>query len=640
MAHRQLASADDRSRENISPGRRPMSTTRSIRRTVFHFTLIKPSHYDDDGYVIQWLRSAVPANSLAVLYGLANDCRSRDVLGADVALEVSAYDETNTRIRIDRLAARIRRDGGRGLVGLVGVQSNQFPRAMDIARQFRAMGIPVCIGGFHVSGCLAMLPDLTPELKEALACGISLFAGEAEDGRLEQLLQDAYRGTLCPIYQATGELPSIEGAAIPILPARMVRKTASGYTSFDSGRGCPFQCSFCTIINVQGRKSRYRSADDVEQIVRANVAQDIRHFFVTDDNFARNKNWEKIFDRLIDLREIDGLDIKFVLQVDTLCHKIPNFIEKAALAGVTRVFIGLESINPETLANAKKRQNRITEYRRMVQAWRDVGTLTYAGYILGFPTDTPETVMRDIEIVQRELPVDLLEFFCLTPLPGSEDHANLFKRGTWMDPDLNKYDAAHVTTHHPRMSREEWERLYRMSWKTYYSPAHIETILRRARVNGIERESVLRYMILWFYGSSLIEGIHPLEGGFFRLKFRRDRRPGLPIESRFRFYRKYLGEIARKHWVLVKIWWGYRRISQAINADPAAGSYTDLSLTPVSDDELDQLDMFTTTEAGKAAVTRARAKAPSTSGTSDRPVSPSVIQSTSLALPSPAGSEG
>jgi hypothetical protein len=583
-----------------------MRSTKSIHREVFHFILIKPSHYDDDGYVIQWLRSAVPSNSLAVLHGLAKDCSSLNVLGADIALKVSAYDETNTRIKVSRLAARIRRDGGRGLVGLVGVQSNQFPRAMDIARQFLAENIPTCIGGFHVSGCIAMLPTLTPELKEAMYCGVSLFAGEAEGGRLEQLLQDAYRGALRPIYKAPSELPTIEGAPPPILPAKLVRRTASGYTSFDGGRGCPFQCSFCTIINVQGRKSRYRSAEDVERIVRANVAQKIAHFFITDDNFARNKNWEGIFDRLIHLREIERWDIKFVLQVDTLCHKIPNFIEKAALAGVTRVFIGLESINPETLIHAKKRQNQITEYRRMLQAWRAVGTLTYAGYIVGFPTDTAETIIRDIEIIKRELPVDLLEFFCLTPLPGSEDHKNLFLGGAWMDPDLNKYDAAHVTTVHPHMSREEWERLYRRAWMTYYSPAHIETILRRAQVSGIERESTLRYMILWFYGSIIVEGIHPLEGGVFRLKVRTDRRPGLPIEGRFKFYRKYWGEFVGKTWVLAKLWWSYRGIAKAINADSTAETYSDLSLTPVTKEEMDQLDMFTTTDAAKAVVIRAR----------------------------------
>src|SRR4029450_3326993 len=181
-----------------------------------------------------------------------------------------------------------------------------------------------------------------------------------------------------------------------------------------------FQCSFCTIINVQGRKSRRRSPDDVEAIVRGNLAQGINSFFITDDNPAPNKDWEPIFDRLIQLREVEKLKISFVIQVDTLCHKIPRFIEKAARAGVRRVFIGLENITPDNLIAAKKKQNRITEYREMLQAWKRHRVLTACGYILGFPSDTPETILRDIAIIQEELPVDLLEFFCLTPLPGSE----------------------------------------------------------------------------------------------------------------------------------------------------------------------------------------------------------------------------
>ena len=93
-------------------------------------------------------------------------------------------------------------------------------------------------------------------------------------------------------------------------------------------------------------------------------------FFVTDDNFARNKNWEPILDRLIELREKEGFKIRLLLQVDTLCHRIPGFIEKAARAGCNAVFIGLENINPESLAATKKRQNKIWEYREMLQAWR------------------------------------------------------------------------------------------------------------------------------------------------------------------------------------------------------------------------------------------------------------------------------
>ena len=182
----------------------------------FHLFLIKPSHYDDDGYVIQWARSSIPANTLAALNGLALDCAERRVLGEDIEMRVTAWDETNTRIRPDRIVRQIRESGGRGLVALVGVQSNQFPRAVDIAWPLRAAGIPVCIGGFHVSGSIAMLPQLPPELREAMDLGITLFAGEAE-GQLEHLLRAAYRGQLEPLYNFMSELPSLEGEPAPYL---------------------------------------------------------------------------------------------------------------------------------------------------------------------------------------------------------------------------------------------------------------------------------------------------------------------------------------------------------------------------------------------------------------------------------------
>ena len=137
----------------------------------FLLFLIKPSHYDDDGYVIQWVRSSIPSNTLAVLNGLALDCAQREVLGGDVEIRISVCDETNTRVRPREIIRQIREAGGRGLVSLIGVQSNQFPRAVDIARPLRAAGIAVCIGGFHVSGCVAMLPDIPPGLQEAMDPG-------------------------------------------------------------------------------------------------------------------------------------------------------------------------------------------------------------------------------------------------------------------------------------------------------------------------------------------------------------------------------------------------------------------------------------------------------------------------------------
>src|SRR4029077_21288316 len=154
--------------------------------------------YDDDGYVIQWWKSWIPSNSLACLYGIAADLAECHALGPEVAIEIQAYDECHTVIPIRRIIRRIKA-AETGLVCFVGVQSNQFPRAMDIAAQFRAAGIQVAVGGFHVSGCLAMLPQLPPDIVAAQEMGVVLFAGEAE-GRLGGVFADALAGQLKPLY--------------------------------------------------------------------------------------------------------------------------------------------------------------------------------------------------------------------------------------------------------------------------------------------------------------------------------------------------------------------------------------------------------------------------------------------------------
>jgi radical SAM superfamily enzyme YgiQ (UPF0313 family) len=566
----------------------------------FSLMLVKPSHYDDDGYVIQWFRSAIPSNTLAVLNGLALDCKQRRVLGDDVEIVVSAFDETNTRIRPEHIARQFR--GRRGLLALVGVQSNQFPHAMDLARPLRAAGVPVCIGGFHVSGCLSMLPELTAELKEAMELGISLFAGEAE-GRLELVLRDAWNGTLKPLYNYMADLPSLDGVPMPILPATRVKRTGGKITTFDAGRGCPFLCSFCTIINVQGRKSRRRSADDIEQIVRSNLAQGINRFFITDDNFARNTDWERVFDRLIAMREQEKLNIKFVIQVDTMCHRLPHFIEKAGRAGVARVFIGLESINPDALLGARKKQNKVAEYRKMLLDWKKAGATVFAGYIIGFPSDTPESVLRDIEIIQRELPIDLLEPHCLTPLPGSEDHQKLHKAGAYLDPDLNKYDLEHVTTTHSTMSPEQWQKLYHDSWAAFYSPAHLETVMRRSVATDSNAGNIT-FLLLWYYAMVALEKIDPLEGGYLRRKYRKDRRPTLPVESPWAFYPRYVFDLLYKHLRLAGLVWRYGGFRRRLKSDPEARNYSDVALTPVDEDRSDEMELAAMGAAAKSPVVK------------------------------------
>jgi radical SAM superfamily enzyme YgiQ (UPF0313 family) len=396
-------------------------------------------------------------------------------------------------------------------------------------------------------------------------------------------------------------LPGIGGTPAPFLPKEYVEHTLGLSTSFDAGRGCPYQCSFCTIINVQGRKSRFRSADDVEKLVRMNWAQGIHKFFITDDNFARNRDWEAIFDRLIELRENDGIPLGLMIQVDTLCHKIENFVEKAKRAGVTRVFIGLENVNPDNLTAAKKRQNKITEYRRMLLAWKAQGIITIAGYILGFPADTPETIRRDIGIIQKELPLDIVEFFCLTPLPGSEDHQVLWKAGGEMDPDLNIYDVEHVCTPHPTMSKAEWEGIYREAWDLYYTPEHMRTLIRRAVATGVPMHSLVK-MLVTFATSVPLENIHPLQTGILRLMRPSERRPGLPRENAFVFWPRFLWQTLRKNILIASKIAHLTLVAVRISRKDGAMNYMDQALTPVDDDDEETLDLLTKTTGGASAV--------------------------------------
>ncbi|MFL5251975.1 MAG: B12-binding domain-containing radical SAM protein, partial [Rhodopila sp.] len=388
------------------------------------------------------------------------------------------------------------------------------------------------------------------------------------------------------------------GVPIPYLPPDRIARTAGRMTTFDAGRGCPFQCSFCTIINVQGRISRRRTADDVEAIIRRNAAQGIQSFFITDDNFARNKDWEPIFDRLIALREQEGFTLKLTIQVDTLCHRIPRFIEKAGRAGVVRVFIGLESINPDSLAAAKKKQNRIAEYRDMLLAWKRIRAVIWAGYIIGFPADTPETVMRDIRIIQNELPIDFLEFFILTPLPGSEDHQKLAAASTPMDADLNRYDTFHVVTNHALMSRAAWEQTYWDAWRAYYTYDHMATLMRRAAAMRISLGKMLT-MLLSFWSLSLVEHTHPLEGGYLRRKIRTERRTGLPVVPAWRFWPEYTAGLLVKHLRMGAMAARLLLLRTRLKRDKAAREWRDLALTPIGDS--DTLEMLTVTEAARAA---------------------------------------
>ncbi len=518
------------------------STAPGHKRKQIVVVLIKPSKYDDEGYVIRHFRGVLPSNTLACLSSLTQDVARRELLGRDVDIRVEIYDDTVQPIPIKRIIRSNLLPFRRTIVALAGVQSNQFPRAADLARKFREGGLQVLIGGFHVSGMLALSPGISPEIQELIDLGVTVVKGEVEE-TWGDLLRDAAEENLRPIYDFLDQKPILYEQPIPMIQREYLKRfVISNFGTIDCSRGCPFNCSFCTIINVQGREMRVRSPELLARTLRDNYRLNkIFFYFFTDDNFARNSSWREIFQMLIGLREKEKIPIQFMIQVDTQSHKIPDFVSLASRAGCSQVFIGMESINPENLKAAGKMQNKVQDYRELISAWHNAKIATHVAYIFGFPFDTPESIREDVQRLQNELGVEQASFFMLTPLPGSRDHARMFQDGEPMSPDLNEYDSFHETIRHPNFAPGELEASYREAWKNFYSFDYMRDVL--ARANPENYWSIFCDFI-WYKNSALIEGGHPMIHGFFRLKDRTDRRPGFAVESRFRHFFKALPRIA------------------------------------------------------------------------------------------------
>ncbi len=210
------------------------------------------------------------------------------------------------------------------------------------------------------------------------------------------------------------------------------------------------------------------------------------------------------------------------------------------------IFIGLENINPDNLESVKKRQNRIEDYREMLLAWKKHPVIITCGYIIGFSNDTKASILRDVEILKRELPIDLLTLNNLTPLPGSEDHKKLKQAGAWMDPDFNKYDLNYRVTHHPKMTDQEWDEVFMEAHRAFYTFDHMAKIFRRmCQLRNAMKLTMLK-MLMCYRDGQLIDRVSYAEFGALRIVRRKQRRYGLPIESPFVFYPREAWRFARK----------------------------------------------------------------------------------------------
>ncbi len=361
-------------------------------------TFIRPNLYDDRS------SDAMEPLCFAVLKSLTP---------ADV--EVELFDERIEDIPFERET---------DLVAMT-VETYTAQRAYQIAKRFRRRGIPVVMGGYH--------PTLLPD--EALQNADAVVKGDAE-GLWEKVVEDAANGCLQCLYEAT-EFPALEGR----LPDRSIfdgkRYAPIGLVQF--GRGCRFNCSFCSIRAFYGSSLRHRSVADVVEDIRRSGK---RHIFLVDDNLFLNRDtaWS-LFEALV------PLGISWSCQVSIDIARDEELVRLMRESGCISALIGFESLNPDSLRELNKHWNtKWQSYDDAIEVFRRAGIMLYGTFILGCDHDTTASFGATVDFALRNKFV-LANFNPLTPTPGSplfdkmRDEGRLLHERWWLDSAFGYGDA-------------------------------------------------------------------------------------------------------------------------------------------------------------------------------------------------------
>lgn len=317
-----------------------------------------------------------------------------------------------------------------------------MPRALALGDYYRQQGIPVVIGGPH--------PSFLPE--ESLAHADYVICGEADEALPELLaalnaqtnLENI--GNLC--YHVDGGVrinpwrPFFQDLdALPIPDYRLIHGWQPGkqsVVSIATSRGCPYGCRFCSVILLFGRKFRYNSIDRVLAEIRQNGSQ-AKHIFFCDDNFTADLQRSKeLMRRMI----AEGLVVEWSAQVRVEAARDPELLDLMARSGCYMVFIGLESINPDTLKAFKKSQT-VADIREAVTTFHRFGIAVHGMFVFGSEADTLQ-VMRDTVTFSHEIDLDSLQYLILTPIPGTPIYDELASQNRLLHQDWQFYDGHHA----------------------------------------------------------------------------------------------------------------------------------------------------------------------------------------------------
>lgn len=329
---------------------------------------------------------------------------------------------------------------------LVGISCFTYSanHAYYIADEFRKRGKKVILGGYH--------PSALP--KEAKQHADSVVIGEGEIS-LPKLLKDVEQGKIKPFYQS----PLVNPEKIP--SAKLVGKDLTFMAAVQATRGCPFQCKFCSIHNIEGPHFRPRPIKDVIEEIR-NIPQ--KKIFFVDSSLTINPHYTKeLFREMKDLNRI--IDCSGNVNVLAKDEKLLNL---ARDAGVKRWHVGFESLSQITINDAGKKSNKIMEYEKAVKKVRDYGMTIIGLFMFGFDADTNNVFDTTLNTIS-EWNLDHVRFSIVTPYPGTRLYEKLDTEGRILTRNWSLYDSDHVVIRPVHMTPQE---LYDGTWdiiKRFYS---------------------------------------------------------------------------------------------------------------------------------------------------------------------------
>ena len=462
---------------------------------------MKPSKYDEQGFVERFHRGFMPNSTVPYLASMT----PREVSGTPC--EVHTVDEY-VQIDLDYLSLFEPPRGAKTLVALVGVQSHQLHRALDLAACALDRGALAVIGGPHPMTCdTAMLQNR----------GVAFSLSEAEIV-WPAILEDAVSGGLRPVYG--GEERWQKQLDPPVLRSpsqRDLRRYAVPMLGVYPARGCPYSCNFCSVIKIAGHAVRSQPLETTLASLRAAKAAGVRFVMFTSDNFNKYPEVRSLAEAMV----AERIELPFFAQCDAQIHRDPDLVALLARAGCFQMFVGAESFNTATLRQAHKFHNDPEKYARIVALCRENGITTHFSNILGFPADTEDGILEHLSTL-RKLAPDVASFYILTPIPGTEQYDDFLRDGWITETNLDRFDGTTVTWRHPNLSKGELRRLLFRCYRGFYPAADVASKLWRI----FRRRRDYRSFAALFAVSGLsvmsrmasARRLHPMAGGIGRLR--------------------------------------------------------------------------------------------------------------------------